>query len=614
MNAARRMIVIATSRSQTISSCWRPTFQVKQEKISPNMSCSWYTTSTLSRNCWQESLCLALETSGAYAFALSRDGRFLAHSRDKQNELILEDISGPQPRQLQSTKIRLGGIFHWLSFSPDGRHLACATDESVIVQEVASDASLFKLLNEKHRHLLALPDPNALRESMSAERVADLNALIKHETGYQTEFGLLLAEPLILDRWTRALPEIGAPPSQVGGKGDFQPLTVFKLKPNRLRALNIEKGQGIDRSLIVGGESPLLFQRRSYVKAKDVFVQYRLSESEVAWTTLEDRFENVKAAIADVAKEREAKWNSVKGADGGQSDPVQQFYWLAHVRLMKRDTLKYLKERDENLNPDDEFKKQVLDLGIDLAVYSLEKLPAVQATQVLPWVISKFGDEFKSAVTSLAQPSDAARTLPDLFDNTSIRLAESITVQPVTPVLADRDKDLQKLLEIGDRALPSCDPRAVDYMAILRAVGTEFGWKNGHERGPPEIALYAYYTARGEAPGGELQLYPYESAESAHAGFERRIEEDRQEAAMSGSDPDRINRLTEVSGADEAWECQHDDLVARVGNLLITAYCDRADENTSQSSDEESRKDRDAKYKYMKAIILRLRTGTMRAE
>lgn len=113
------------------------------ERISPNTSCSWFTTSTLNRNYWQGSLCLALETGG-YAFALSRDGRFLAHSRDQQNELILEDISGPQPEQLQSMKLWLHGKFHWLSFSPDGRHLACATDENVIVLEVATFNTVWK--------------------------------------------------------------------------------------------------------------------------------------------------------------------------------------------------------------------------------------------------------------------------------------------------------------------------------------------------------------------------------------------------------------------------------------------------------------------------------------
>ena len=81
---------------------------------------------------------------GGYAFALSRDGRFLAHSRDQQNELILEDISGPQPEQLQSMKLWLHGKFHWLSFSPDGRHLACATDENVIVLEVATFNTVWK--------------------------------------------------------------------------------------------------------------------------------------------------------------------------------------------------------------------------------------------------------------------------------------------------------------------------------------------------------------------------------------------------------------------------------------------------------------------------------------
>ncbi|MCB9940026.1 MAG: protein kinase [Planctomycetaceae bacterium] len=83
-------------------------------------------------------------TPEGYTFALSRDGLVLAHSRDKQNELILEDISGPQPRQLQSTKLWLYGKFHWLSFSPDGRHLACATDESVIVLEVATLKTVWK--------------------------------------------------------------------------------------------------------------------------------------------------------------------------------------------------------------------------------------------------------------------------------------------------------------------------------------------------------------------------------------------------------------------------------------------------------------------------------------
>jgi hypothetical protein len=58
--------------------------------------------------------------------------------------LILEDISGPQPEQLQSMKVWLYGHFRWLSFSPDGRHLACATDENAIVLEVATFKTVWK--------------------------------------------------------------------------------------------------------------------------------------------------------------------------------------------------------------------------------------------------------------------------------------------------------------------------------------------------------------------------------------------------------------------------------------------------------------------------------------
>jgi WD40 repeat protein len=70
---------------------------------------------------------------GGYRAALSPDGRTLAHLRDTFNgDIVLEDISTGKPREILRSGEQSGlGYLTWVSFSPDGRHLAYASYSSI---------------------------------------------------------------------------------------------------------------------------------------------------------------------------------------------------------------------------------------------------------------------------------------------------------------------------------------------------------------------------------------------------------------------------------------------------------------------------------------------------
>jgi WD40 repeat protein len=76
---------------------------------------------------------------GWYQLALSPDGRLIAHTKRAAEEIVVEDISGPAPKEVARIQDYLGnGATFWLSFDTDGRRLAWTCARGVRVLDVAT--------------------------------------------------------------------------------------------------------------------------------------------------------------------------------------------------------------------------------------------------------------------------------------------------------------------------------------------------------------------------------------------------------------------------------------------------------------------------------------------
>ncbi len=69
-----------------------------------------------------------------YRMSLSPDGRYIAHLQRRTDQVVLTDISGTEPIEEWYLDC-LQGI-NWLSYSPDGRHVAFGGEHGVGIMVV----------------------------------------------------------------------------------------------------------------------------------------------------------------------------------------------------------------------------------------------------------------------------------------------------------------------------------------------------------------------------------------------------------------------------------------------------------------------------------------------
>jgi hypothetical protein len=279
-----------------------------------------------------------------------------------------------------------------------------------------------------------------------------LNGPLGRATGYNTGFGVLFAQPMVLSKWVegkvwRYTPQGGGPRAVRLNRLDY---FAFEKTTRLVDTFNVIVN-GEVREVTAFSDGPMISDGPDELADKlkrlpQIGRILRLEENN--FPDLLKEYEDYKRQLLAEAREKANKWFEVISA-GSTAD--EKLHAMAASQLLRVDLQKFMAE-DIPRQIKEKALSQLGDKISDLATGGLGRVGKISVVGAL--IKDAVEAALKAAVDWFAP--DPAENLTKLLQTTKLRIADSIRIEAPRAVLPKRDDDLAKLVTLNAEFTLAC--------------------------------------------------------------------------------------------------------------------------------------------------------------